>query len=139
MTEAQKTELFAIRKALDNFIIKIVDNPTEINSNSTIIRNWKPANYVIGDVRNYNGIPYKCIQAHDSTENITWTPNTVSSLWMQYHGTTIETARPWIQPLGSEDIYKIDEYVIWEDKIYKCLANTNFDPITYPVAWELIV
>lgn len=137
MTEVQRQQFFEMRKALDGFVAKIADSPAEINENPAAIRPWKEGAYVIGDVRMYEGAPYKCVQAHDSTSNPSWNP-TVASLWMQYHGTTKETARPWVQPAGAHDMYKENEYMIWEDKIYRCISNTTYSPFDYAANWEVV-
>ena len=138
ITPELENYLKKIRAALDKHAINISSDTKEINEYAEILRKWTPGNYIAGDVRIYNGIPYKCIQTHDSTGNETWNPS-VASLWMQYHGTSIETARPWVAPTMAEDIYKTDEYMIWTDGfIYKCLSNTNFSPTDYPTAWEKI-
>lgn len=135
----QRKQFFAYRDSLDSLINKIVDSPVEINVNMVAIRLWKPDKYAVDDVRMYEGIPYKCIQAHDSNQNSTWTPDTTPALWMQYHGTSVDTARPWIAPTGSHDIYKVGEYMIWTDGlIYKCIINTNFSPTEYAQAWEIV-
>lgn len=140
MTEKQRNQLFEIRKALDSFVSKIVENPQEINENPVVIRSWKPGNYVINDIRVYKNIPYKCVQAHDSSANMDWAPDTQPALWMQYHGTTVQTARPWVTPTGAHDMYKTDEYVIWsDDLVYRCKVDTIYDPITMPTSWEKIV
>lgn len=137
LTGEQRNQIFKIRKALDNFVSKISDVPSEINENSAAIRLWKPGIYSIGDVRLYKEIPYKCIQAHDSSLNEEWAPKEIPSLWMQYHGTSVETARPWITPTMAEDIYKIGEYMVWTDNnIYECILDTNFSPDDFPQAWN---
>ena len=139
MTEAQIAELHAMRNALDGLVVKIADNPVEVNSNMVAIRTWNPATYVMGDVRMYDGIPYRCVQPHDSTQNPTWTPEATPALWMQYHGTTPETARPWIMPTGVHDMYKVGECMIWTDGvIYRCVENTVYSPDNYAQAWERV-
>lgn len=137
LTAEQKAKFLAMRKALDNFVVKIVESTTEINENVGIIRKWSPGSYSIGDVRLYENIPYKCVQAHDSTSNSSWNPS-VASLWMQYHGTSVETARPWLAPTGAHDMYKSGEYMIWTDgNIYLCKSDTVYSPDTYAQAWEI--
>lgn len=139
MTDAQRAQFFAMRKALDGFVSKIVENPVEINDNMVVIRPWKPGKYIIGDVRMYYGIPYKCVQAHDSAVTTDWTPEDTPALWMQYHGTTIETARQWIAPAGAHDMYKAGEYMIWADGLtYHCLSDTIYSPDAYAQAWEAV-
>ena len=139
LSEEMQAQGYAIRKALDGFVSKIVENPVEINDNMVAIRPWKPGAYVVGDVRMYYGIPYKCVQGHDSTVTTDWTPEDAPALWMQYHGTTVETARPWIAPTGAHDMYKKGEYMIWTDGLtYHCLSNTNYSPAEYAQAWEVV-
>lgn len=132
-----RREAMEIRAALDGFVSGIAGEPAQINGHMAAIRPWKPAAYGIGDVRMHRGIPYKCVQTHDSGENPSWTPEATPALWMQYHGTTAETARAWISPTGAQDIYRAGEYMIWTDgRMMKCIADTAYDPDAYPQAWE---
>lgn len=136
MTEAQRKQFFEIRKALDAFVEKIVDNVTDVNEHTAAIRTWAPGPFVAGDVRMHVGIPCKCIQSHDSTDNDAWNPADAPSLWMQYHGTSKATARPWIAPTGAHDVYKVGEWMIWTDGLaYPCFSDTNFSPAEYSAAW----
>ena len=133
-----REQAISLRNALDNFINKIVDNPIEINENPIAIRPWREGVYTVDDVRMYNDIPYRCVQTHDSTNNPSWNPVNASSLWSQYHGTSKETARPWVTPSGAHDMYKVGEYMIWTDgKIYCCVQDTNFNPEMYANAWKI--
>ena len=126
-----------MRKALDGLVGKIAENTEEVNAYTAAVREWKEGAYVVGDVRMYQGAPYKCVQAHDSTANPGWTPEATPALWMQYHGTTPESARPWIAPTGAHDMYKAGEYMIWTDgKTYKSKMDTAYSPADYPQAWE---
>lgn len=139
MTEEQRKTLYEMRRALDSFVAKISDSAAEINDNVCAVRVWMPGAYAQGDVRQHGGVPYKCVQAHDSTDNPAWTPDAAPALWMQYHGTTRETARAWIAPTGAQDMYKAGEWMIWTDgTVYKCLSDTSFDPEAYAQAWEAV-
>ena len=125
MTDTQRTEMLAMRKALDGLVVRIADSPAEINEYKAAVREWQPGVFAAGDVRQRLGTPYKCVQAHDSTANPGWTPEATPALWMQYHGTTPESARPWIAPTGAHDMYKAGEYTIWTDgKTYKAKMDT---------------
>lgn len=133
MNAEQRAQFFAIRKALDGFVEKIVENPVEINDNLSVIRPWAPGAYSIGDVRVYEGIPYKCVQAHDGA----WNPAETPALWMQYHGTSAASARPWVAPTGAHDMYKAGEFMVWTDgTVYRCLTDTAYSPADYAQAWE---
>lgn len=137
MTEAQRQQLYAMRKALDGLVVRIADSAAEINEYQAAVREWKPGVFAAGDVRQRLGAPYKCVQGHDSTQNPDWTPEATPALWMQYHGTTPESARPWIEPTGAHDMYKAGEYTIWTDgKTYRAKMDTAYSPADYPQAWE---
>ena len=137
MTEAQRKELLAMRAALDGLVGKIVETPAEVNEYQAAVREWQPGAFAVGDVRQRLGAPYKCVQAHDSTANPSWTPEATPALWMQYHGTTPESARPWIAPTGEHDMYKAGEYMIWTDgRVKKAKMDTAYSPTDYPQAWE---
>ena len=139
ISERQRTELLAMRKALDALVGKISENTEEVNAYTAAVREWKPGAFAVGDVRMYHGAPYKCVQAHDSTANPGWTPEATPALWMQYHGTTPESARPWIAPTGAHDMYKAGEYMIWTDgKTYMCKTDTVYSPTDYAQAWEAV-
>ena len=127
-----------MRKAMDSALITMSEKATteEINAVTAIIRPWIPGIYEMGDIRMENNIPYKCVQAHNSEGIIEWSPANTPSLWMQYHGTSLETARIWVAPTGAHDMYKAGEYMIWVDEnIYECVIDTIYDPDTYPQAW----
>lgn len=139
MSNAQKARLTAYRAAMDAAVESVRENTAALNKVAVMARPWTPGSYVVGDVRVYDGIPYRCVQAHDSSANPAWTPDATPALWMQYHGTTPETARPWVAPAGAHDVYRAGEYMIWTDgQMYKCLQNTNFSPVEYARAWEVV-
>lgn len=139
LTNAQIERANRIRAAMDNTIPEIKDKPSAINNAMDMLRPWEPGAFNVDDVRMYEGIPYKCVQAHDSKANPGWTPVATPALWMQYHGTSPETARPWVQPTGAHDVYKVGEFMIFTDgKTYMCLDNTNFSPAEYAAAWEIV-
>lgn len=136
--KAQIERLFQIRAQMDTRVDEIKDDVAKINESNFLVRHWKPGTFAVDDIRSYKDIPYRCVQAHTCTAEQNWTPPNVPALWMQYHGTSIESARPWIQPLGAHDIYKVNEYMIWTDGlVYKCIQNTNFSPADYTAAWEV--
>ena len=136
LSAEKRAEFRAFRKVADSHIVSIVDKPVEINENMLVLRKWKPGPYVVGDVRLYEGIPYKCVQAHDSTGNDAWNPAATPALWMQYHGTSKQTARPWLAPTGAHDMYKAGEWMIWTDGLaYPCRVDTVYSPADYAAAW----
>lgn len=135
----KRSDAMKIRNALDNLVAKIVESPAEINDNMIAIRPWTEGAFAIGDVRMYEGIPYKCVQAHDGTGVGGWQPPNVPALWMQYHGTSKETARPWIAPAGAHDMYRAGEYMVWIDgAVYRCAMDTVYTPEQYAAGWQKV-
>ena len=131
-----REEAKSIRNSLDSLIGMIKDSPAEINANLSAILPWEPGAHAKDNVRMHKGIPYKCEQAHDSTGNPAWNPADASALWTQYHGTSRETARAWVQPQGAHDMYRAGEWMIWTDGLaYPCISDTTFTPVEWPGAW----
>lgn len=58
--------------------------------------------YVSGDIRRYNGLLYRCVQAH--TSQATWTPEAAASLWTRIADPAQEWPE-WIQPTGAHNAY----------------------------------
>lgn len=62
---------------------------------------WEPGTgYAVGDRRQYDGLLYRCVQAHTSQDG--WTPPAVPALWVR---TSTEEWPEWIQPTGAHDAY----------------------------------
>lgn len=58
--------------------------------------------YTLNDIRQYNGLLYRCVQAH--TSQATWTPEAAASLWTRIADPTQEWPE-WIQPTGAHNAY----------------------------------
>lgn len=138
MSIAQLERLHTMRRAMDAGVKTAAEKgAAAVNAIAGIIRQWRTGAYSVGDVRMYDGIPYKCVQEHDSTVNETWNPAASPALWMQYHGTSKETARAWIVPTGAQDMYLTGEWMVFSDgKTYECLSDTSFSPTDYAQAWR---
>ena len=67
--------------------------------------------YEIGDRRQYDGLLYRCVQAHTSQDD--WTPPAVPALWVR---TSTEEWPEWIQPTGAHDAYKKGDKVTHNSK-----------------------
>lgn len=57
--------------------------------------------YAVGDRRTFDGLLYRCVQAHTSQDD--WTPPAVPALWVR---TSTEEWPEWTQPAGAHDAYK---------------------------------
>ena len=133
--------LEGVRGSLDNLVVKIVDMPAEINDNMHAIRPWEPGPFTAGDantppdVRMHLGNPYKCRQSHDSTGNPGWSPVDAPALWVHYHGTTPDTARPFVAE--GHNPYMKGEYCTENGAVKRCNRdNVVHAPSVLPDAWD---
>lgn len=56
-----------------------------------------------------------------------------------YHGTTSETAMPFVPGQPAHAIYHSGEYMLFTDGIiYKCKLDTTYSPTEQPDAWEAV-
>lgn len=58
--------------------------------------------YTLNDIRQHNGLLYRCVQAH--TSQATWTPEDAPSLWTRIADPAQEWPE-WIQPTGAHNAY----------------------------------
>lgn len=88
--------------------------------------------YAKGDIRQYNGLLYRCVQAHTSQSD--WTPAAAASLWTRIADPTQEWPE-WIQPTGAHDAYANGAKVSHNGKHWVSTANDNvWEPGVY--GWE---
>ena len=137
-----KKTLDALASAI--YVSKLSMNGETIKDDDQRIRasglydEWAAGKHEVGEIYNANGQTWECYQAYDNATHPDIKPD--NAAWFTFnrplHGKTPETARPWVAPTHSMDIYKAGEYMIWTDgKIYPCIQNTNFSPADYPGAW----
>ena len=92
--------------------------------------------YAIGDLRSYEGILYKCLQAHTSQDD--WTPDVSSSLWKSL-SINESSIQEWSQPISSADAYNTGDEVMYNGVHYKSLIDNNvWSPTDYPQGWEVV-
>lgn len=124
---------------------KDVDSATKLGldadgiiSVSALYDEWKAGKFKVGAITKKDGNVWECKTEHDSTVNIDWVPGLAPTIWVNYHGKTLETALPWVAPTGAHDVYMNGEYMLYTDgKIYKCIAdNTSWNPEENPDNWE---
>lgn len=78
------------------------------------------SDYEVEDRRVYNGLLYRCVQAHHSQPD--WTPDVVPALWA--HASTEEWPE-WIQPTGAQDAYMAGDKVIYNGVKYISDVDSN--------------
>ena len=115
---------------------------TEIIDQELFVPEWKPANYqTVGAPVRYGGQVYKVLQAHDSTSNPDWTPDTQPALWSICHTTDAAKAKPWAEPQGTSGMYQLGECYIADDgTIYRQIYDGDnvYDAAAMPDRWEAV-
>ncbi len=83
--------------------------------------------YAVGDRVKYNGLLYRCVQAHTSQAD--WTPDAVPALWVR---TSTEEWPEWIQPTGAHDAYNKGDKVSHNEKHWVSDIDANvYEPGVY--------
>ncbi len=115
---------------------------TEIIDQEIFVPEWKPANYqTVGASVHYEGQVYKVLQAHDSTSNPDWTPDTQPALWSVCHTTDPAKAKPWLEPQGTSgmyykgECYRADDGIVYR-QIYD--GGNVYDAAAAPDRWETV-
>lgn len=95
--------------------------------------------YEAGDTVLWEGQPMTCLTAHSTEVHPDWTPETAPSLWRAWHGCSVDTALPWVQPTGAHDAYMTGEYMIWSGGLWLCRVDgTVHTPGELETAWEAV-
>ena len=100
---------------------------------------WQEGKHSKGDIYNAEGQTWECYQEYDNAIYPDIRPG--EAAWYTFnrplHGTSPETARPFVPVQGAHDMYRAGEYMVWTDgTIYRCKQDTNFSPEDYVQAWE---
>lgn len=140
----KRAEALAFRKQIEGVFEKASGGMTaeEKILAKNLCKKWEPGAHTVGEVYTTgDGQIWECIQAYNTEQHPGVTPGAVAwgTFHKPYHGTSPETALPWVAPTGAHDIYLQGEYIVWTDgTVQKCLQNTNFSPEEYGVAWEVV-
>ena len=100
-----------------------------------LFANWQPNKAYIKDERvNYEGILYKCLQAHTSQES--WTPIAAPSLWAKVLIPDENVIPEWEQPDSTNPYMKGDK-ILFNGQVYESLIDNNiWSPEAYPAGWK---
>lgn len=100
---------------------------------------WKPCNHTLNEI--YCTTPdkiWKCRQAYNN--DIYPDINPDNDAWYTFniplHGTTPETALPFVLPKEAESRYKTGEYMIYNGSTYMCVRDTAYSPDDDAIAWS---
>ena len=103
---------------------------------STLFAEWVPGvKYTVGNLRQYGGILYRCVQDHTSQEG--WEPDKAASLWA-VTSDPAEEWPAWSQPVGAHDAYSAGAKVNHKGKHWTSTVDGNvWEPGVY--GWTEIV
>lgn len=105
---------------------------------SGLYPDWEPGVHKSGGIYNAGGQTWECIQNYDNGVYPDIVPG--GSAWGTFHrplhGTSPETARPFVGVTGAHDTYKAGEYAVFEGALYLCKRETSYSPMEYPQDWE---
>jgi hypothetical protein len=139
MTVREATELRGHMETVFEKAAPVMTND-EVISNRVLCKVWEAGKHTAGEVYSTGEQIWQCIQDYDNAVYPDITPGNPAwnTFHKPYHGTTKETAMPWVAPTGAHDMYLSGEYMLWTDgMIYKCKMDTAYNPEEYAGAWEV--
>lgn len=103
---------------------------TTATENVSQFASWAyPVAYAVGNIRQYNGELFRCVQAHTSQAD--WTPDATASLWKKV-GDPTEEWPAWSQPVGAHDAYNSGDKVSHNGKHWTSNVDANvWEPGVY--------
>lgn len=133
----------SLRMALQYFLSALSDSVQDDDARirvSGLYEPWAAGQFEAGDIRNSGGQTWACFQAHDCAVYPDIKPGSAAwfTFWRPLHGKSPETARPFVPVQGAHDMYKIGEYAVFEDALYKCVQDTAYSPTDYAPAWKIV-
>ena len=81
---------------------------------------WGLKAYAIDDRIQYEGVLYRCVQAH--TAQADWTPDVTPNLWTRV---SVDEWPEWVQPTGAQDAYRLGDKVSHNNKHW--ISNIDFN------------
>ena len=113
-------------------------DPTAANAiidMAPLLKPWKEGAWAHGEVCVHDGLPYRCMMAHDSMGNPAWSPACAAALWAVYHGTDAAHALPF--KAEGHNPYKIGEWCTEGGEAYMCMEDaTVWPPSVTPQRWK---
>lgn len=138
MTVREAAEL---RRQMETVFAKAAPVMTadEVIENRVMCKAWQAGKHTVGEVYTTGDTVWQCMQDYDNAvypDILPFDP-AWNTFHKPYHGTTRETAMPWVAPTGAHDMYLTGEYMVWTDgTVYLCKENTAYSPEDYAAAWE---
>ena len=121
-----------IRAAMEEAALSL-DDATALTA-VEMFPKWTARDYTVDERVRYQGILYRCIQAH--SENDTWNPADAPSLWARVLIPDPEVIPEWVQP-DSTNPYMTGDKVTHNRQTWVSVVDNNvWEPGVY--GWEVI-
>ena len=126
-----RARAYELRRLIERASISLEDS--EALEGVELFPAWKPGvPYSIDTRIRYDGVLYKCVQAHTSQDD--WTPDVTPALWTEV---SIEEFPEWRQPTGAQDAYNTGDKVSHNNNHWISTIDANvWEPSVY--GWEEI-
>lgn len=122
-----REKAIALRKLIERMSAELSDE--EAFDAPELFPMWTIKAYETGDRVQYNGLLYKCLQAHTAQSD--WTPDTAVSLWVRVDDPSVEWPE-WRQPTGAHDAYAKGAKVSHNEKHWISDVDANiWEPGVY--------
>ena len=122
----------ALRAAMDAAAAALTDE--QALKAAAIYPLWNSsAAYAAGDRVRYDGVLYKCLQAH--TAQPSWTPAAAPSLWAKVLVSDTGAPLPWEQPESTNPYMKGDKVTHGGKTWVSAIDNNVWEPGVY--GWEV--
>ena len=135
-----RDEAIKLRAKMENTfsLASVSMTSDQIIENRALCATWEEGEHLVDEVRTVDGYPFKCRQEHDTATypDIVPSGSAWATFWIPFHGTSAETALPFVQPTGAHDMYLADEYAVFDAGMKKCIRDTAYNYIDDPTAWE---
>ena len=123
----------ALRAAMDAAAAALTDE--QALKAAAIYPLWNSsAAYAAGDRVRYDGVLYKCLQAH--TAQPSWTPTAAPSLWAKVLTSDTGAPLPWEQPESTNPYMKGDKVTHNGQTWVSTIDNNVWEPGVY--GWEVV-
>lgn len=135
LLEALTSSIYLSRLTLAGEAVDTDDKRLRV---SGLYPDWEAGKHAVNDNYNADGQTWECFQAYDNAVYPDIRPG--EAAWYTFnrplHGTSPETARPFVPVQGAHDMYRAGEYMTLDGVLWRCVNDTNFSPEDYPEAWE---
>lgn len=136
-----RTDLVAQAQAIRAATISAVTAVTSDDGRlriSVLYPDWTAGDHAVGDIYRAADQVWECYQAYNNAVYPDIKPG--STAWGTFsrplHGSSPDTAMPWVRPTGAHDMYRTGEYMMLDGTLWLCKQPTAYSPDEYAAAWE---